>query len=130
MCDIRDGEEGSLLQGGLVLLRSGEVYNLRDCTFGVGGKLVLGVGAPKRVQRGTRKKLVMGAANLEDVHVPFLVTDLSLSPIALPVTSEHIEAPPPSPPIDAQTTILLGLSIAVIFLLCIHIHLGDVYRTW
>lgn len=115
MCEIKEGEIGTLLKGGLVRLRDGSVYHLKDCSFGVGGRLVLSVSMPKPIFK--KKIEVEGASNLEGVPISLIDTQLSVKEIPTFVISEHVlVASEPEPPLEIESTLLGGLSIGLAFL--------------
>lgn len=112
MCEIKEGEIGTLLKGGLVRLRDGSVYHLKDCSFGVGGRLVLNATTPP-----IKKEIeVKGASNLEGVSLSLIDTQLLVEEMPVLFISEQATlAPDPEPPLEIESTILGGLSLGLAF---------------
>lgn len=121
MCDIRDGEIGTLLKGGLVRLRDGSIYRLKDCSFGEGGRLVLSTGEPsKRRARAPspKKKKYEGKANLDGLEITFLDNDLRAPSVVMREMKEVIEQPPPQPKIDSvDMGVLSAVGATLLFVL-------------
>ena len=111
MCIIGEGEEGTLLEGGLVRLKNGDLYYLSDCQLKAGGKLILGVGIVREKPKPKPKPKVKGEVIFDNVEMPFVS---SLTP---PTVVIETGAPPPPPPVQMPYSpfAVIGVALVLVF---------------
>ena len=114
MCIIGEGEEGTLLEGGLVRLKNGDLYYLSDCQLKAGGKLILGVGIVRASPKPKPKPKVKGEVIFDNVEIPFVS---SLMPPTV-VIETGVSEPPPAPravQMPYSPFAIIGVALVLVF---------------
>ena len=92
-CLIGEDEVAILYKGGLVKLKNGKFYSLRNCEFLPGGRLIIGVeesiSENYRASRIKERKIVKGEVLLRESDIVFENT--KLSPISIQIQHENIK---------------------------------------
>ena len=117
MCKIENGEIGQLLKGGMVRLTHGEVYHLKDCTFGAGGRLVLSVVSTPRIPQ---ENPIKSSITLEYMGSKLIDPTLKTHPIPILYTQSLVAEQPKAPQeasITVETTLLATMGMMCLFVL-------------
>ena len=92
-CLIGEDEVAILYKGGLVKLKNGKFYSLRNCELLPGGRLIVGIeesiSENYRVSRIKERKIVKGEVLLRESDIVFENT--KLDPISIQIQHENIK---------------------------------------
>ena len=91
-CLIGEDEVAILYKGGLVKLKNGKFYSLRNCEFLPGGRLVIGIeesiSENYRASRIKERKIVKGEVLLRESDIVFENT--KLNPVSIQIQHENV----------------------------------------